>query len=321
MRWMKFSLTTTTEAEDVVASMLMDLGVEGVEIEDRIPISKEDLDAMYVDIAPEVLPDDGIAYLNFYLEEGTEKDTLLKAIKQELEDMRSYLDVGVCTIEESLTEDLDWINNWKKYFHQFTIDEILVIPSWEEVEVNHEDKMVVRIDPGTAFGTGMHETTQLCIRSIKKYLNQGETILDIGCGSGILGMLALKFGAEYSVGTDLDPCAIDATYENMSVNNIEQSSYKVIHGNVIDNEEIQNEVGFEVYDIVAANILTEVLILLTPVVKQFLKPDGIFITSGIINCNGKEEWMKQTLTAQGFEILETTYQGEWVSIAAKKSES
>ncbi|MFI3208046.1 MAG: 50S ribosomal protein L11 methyltransferase, partial [Eubacteriales bacterium] len=298
----------------------MDLGVEGVEIEDRIPISKEDLDAMYVDIAPPVLEDDGIAYLSFYLEEGTEKTELLENIYNELEEMRSYVNVGAGTIEESLTEDLDWINNWKKYFHQFTIDDILVIPSWEDVEVEHSDKMVIRIDPGTAFGTGMHETTQLCIRSIKKQMTGGERILDVGCGSGILGMLALKFGASYSVGTDLDPCAIEATYENMTTNHIEREQYEVLSGNVIDDEMIQEKVGAGCYDIVVANILTEVLISLTPVVHALLKPNGLYITSGIINCNGKEDIMKKTLQETGFEVVEVNYQGEWVSITAKKKE-
>ncbi len=320
MKWMRFRLTTTVEAEDVVSSMMMDLGVEGVEIEDKIPISKEDLDAMYVDIPPEVLEDDGIAYLSFYLEEGSEKAELLENIYRELEEMRSYIDIGEGTIEESLTEDLDWINNWKKYFHQFTIDDILVIPSWEDVEVENSDKMIIRIDPGTAFGTGMHETTQLCIRSIKKNMKGGERILDVGCGSGILGMLALKFGASYSVGTDLDACAIEATYENMTVNGLTQEQYEVISGNVIDEVAVQEQVGRELYDIVAANILTEVLVPLTPVVYNLLKPNGLYITSGIINCNGKEEVMKKRLEEVGFQVVEVTYQGEWVSITAKKIE-
>ncbi len=193
-----------------------------------------------------------------------------------------------------------------------------MIPSWEEVEVEHTDKMVIRIDPGTAFGTGMHETTQLCIRSLKKNMVGQERILDVGCGSGILGMLALKFGASYSVGTDLDPCAIDATYENMTVNGVAREQYEVLSGNVINDIEVQEKVGSEAYDIVVANILTEVLVPLTPVVHSLLKPEGLYITSGIINCNGKEEVMKKTLIESGFEVIEVTYQGEWVSITAKK---
>ncbi len=318
MRWMRFRLKTVTEAEDVVASMLMDLGVEGVEIEDKIPLTQEELDAMYVDIAPEVLPDDGIAYLSFYLEEGTDKTELLARINQELEEMRGYMNVGEAVIEESLTEDLDWINNWKAYFHQFTIDDVLIIPSWEEVEETYEDKMVVRIDPGTAFGTGMHDTTQLCIRQIKKHLKMGEKILDIGCGSGILGMLALKFGASYSTGTDLDPCAITATRENMQVNGVAETSYEVIQGNIIDDENLQKQIGSKLQDMVVANILTEVLVPLTPVVAKLIKKGGLFITSGIIDYNDKETWMKETMVQEGFEIVETTYQGEWVSVTARR---
>ncbi len=317
MRWMRFRLTTTVEAEDIISSMMMDLGVEGVQIEDKIPISQADLDAMFVAIGPEIQEDDGIAYLSFYLEEGTDKTELLQNIYRELEEMRSYINIGEGTIEESLTEDLEWINNWKKYFHQFTIDDVLVIPSWEEVKEEYDNKMVIRIDPGTAFGTGMHETTQLAIRSLKKHINGGERILDVGSGSGILGLLALKFGATYSVGTDLDTCAIDATYENMTVNGIKEEQYKVLCGNVIDNVDIQNQVGVDCYDIVVANILTEVLVMLAPRVKEMLKPNGIFITSGIINCNGKEELMAKTLVELGFELVETTYQGEWVSITAR----
>jgi ribosomal protein L11 methyltransferase len=227
--------------------------------------------------------------------------------------------VGACTIEESETEDLDWVNNWKQYFHQFYIDDILVIPSWEKVEEKDSDKMVIHIDPGTAFGTGMHETTQLCIRQLKKYVNADTEILDVGCGSGILGMLALKFGAHHSVGTDLDPCAIDATHENMEVNGIEKDQYEVMIGNIIDDKEIQDKVGYEKYDIVAANILADVLVPLTPVILHQLKPGGIYITSGIID--DKEETVVEAVKAAGMEVLEVNYQGEWVSVTARKAEA
>ena len=317
MKWNQFRLTTTAEAEDIVSSMLMDLGIQGVQIEDRIPLTEEDKEQMFVDILPDIPEDDGKAYLTFYLEEEEDKGTILMRIRKELEEMKSFLDVGECTIEESQTEDVDWVNNWKQYFHQFYIDDILVIPSWEKVEEKDEDKLVIHIDPGTAFGTGTHETTQLCIRQLKKYVKKDARILDVGCGSGILGMLALKFGAGYSVGTDLDPCAIDATHENMEVNGISKEQYEVMIGNIIDDIAVQDAVGYEKYDIVAANILADVLIPLTPVIVRQMKQGGVYITSGIID--NKEAVVVKALEAAGLEVLEVNRQGEWVSVTARKN--
>lgn len=317
MKWNQFRLKTTTEAEDIVSSMLADLGIEGVQIEDKIPLTQSDKEQMFVDILPDMPEDDGCAYLTFYLDEEVDKHEMLLKVRQELEEMRSYLNVGDCTIEESQTEDVDWVNNWKQYFHQFYIDDILVIPSWENVEAKDSDKMVIHIDPGTAFGTGMHETTQLCIRQLKKYVTEDTEILDVGCGSGILGMLALKFGAKHSVGTDLDPCAIDATYENMDNNGISRDQYEVMIGNIIDDKEVQDKVGYEKYDIVAANILTDVLVPLTPVIIHQLKKGGIYITSGIIE--DKEEVVVEAVKKAGLEVLEVNHQGEWVSVTARKN--
>ena len=317
MKWNKFRLKTTTESEDIVSSMLMDLGIQGIEIEDKIPLTQSDKEQMFVDILPEIEADDGVAYISFYLEEDEDKEEVLANVKKELEEMRAYTNVGACTIEESQTEDVDWVNNWKQYFHQFYVDDVLIIPSWEEVKPEDEEKMIIHIDPGTAFGTGMHETTQLCIRQIRKYVTPDTTILDVGCGSGILGMLALKFGAKYSVGTDLDPCAIDATYENMEVNGITKDQYEVMIGNIIDDKEVQDKVGYEKYDIVVANILADVLVQLTPVILHQLKTGGIYITSGIIDA--KEETVVEAVKEAGLEVLEVTYQGEWVSVTARKN--
>lgn len=317
MKWNKFRLKTTTEAEDLVSSMLMDLGIEGVEIEDKVPLTQADKEQMFVDILPQIESDDGIAYLSFYLEEEVDKDEMLAKVRAEFEAMRAYANVGEGTIEESQTEDLDWVNNWKQYFHQFYVDDILIIPSWEEVKPEDEDKMIIHIDPGTAFGTGMHETTQLCIRQLKKHVTKDTRILDVGCGSGILGMLALKFGAAYSVGTDLDPCAIDATYENMEVNGITRDQYEVMIGNIIDDKEVQDKVGYDKYDIVVANILADVLVPLTPVILHQLKKGGVYITSGIID--DKEQTVVEAVKAAGLEVLEVIYQGEWVSVTARKN--
>ena len=317
MKWNKFTLKTRSEVEDIVISTLADVGIEGVEIQDKQPLTESDKQQMFVDIMPDIPDDDGIAYLNFYLDVDEDKEKVLADVRAALAEMQEFLDLGECTITESETEDKDWINNWKQYFKQFYVDDILIIPSWEEVKPEDRDKMIIHIDPGTAFGTGMHETTQLCIRQIRKYTTETTKILDVGCGSGILGMLALKFGAEHSVGTDLDPCAIDATYENMENNGGSRDKYEVMIGNIINDKEVQDKVGYECYDIVAANILAPVLVELTPVIVNQLKPGGIYITSGIID--DKEEMVKEAVAKAGLELLEVTYQGEWVCVTARKN--
>lgn len=317
MKWNKFRIKTTTEAEDIVCSSLMDLGIQGVEVEDKIPLTQREKEQMFVDILPEIDVDDGVAYISFYLEEDEDKEKMLQEVREELKEIGTYVNVGSMEIEESQTEDVDWVNNWKQYFHQFTIDDVLIIPSWEDVQPEDKDKMIIHIDPGTAFGTGMHETTQLCIRQIKKYVTEDTEILDVGCGSGILGMLALKFGAKHSTGTDLDPCAIDATHENMEVNGISRDQYRVMIGNIIDDKEVQDQVGYDHYDIVAANILADVLVPLTPVILNHLKTGGIYITSGIIE--EKEETVVEAVKAAGLEVLEVNHQGEWVSVTARKN--
>ena len=317
MKWNRFTIKTKTEAEDVIISALADVGVEGVEIQDKQPLTETDKEQMFVDIMPEGPADDGIAYLNFYLEEDTETAPVLERVRAVLEEVRGYMDIGEGTITESQTEDKDWINNWKQYFHQFYVDDILIVPSWEEVKAEDKDKMILHIDPGTAFGTGMHETTQLVIRQLKKFVKPGMEILDVGTGSGILSIAALKLGAGYALGTDLDPCAVTAVKENMEVNGLKEDQYDVILGNIIDDPKVQSEAGEEAYDIVTANILAEVLLPLTPVVIHQLKKGGIYITSGIID--DKEAVVVEAVKAAGLEVLEVTHQGEWVSVTARKN--
>ena len=317
MKWKKFTLTTTTEAVDLVSSMFDDIGIEGIEIEDNIPLTEKETKGMFIDILPELPPDEGIAKVSFYLDDDADVEEILKKVEEGLDELSLFTDLGARIITAGETEDKDWINNWKQYFKPFTVDHILIKPTWETVPEEHKDKLLVQIDPGTAFGTGMHETTQLCIRQIRKYTTPETTILDVGCGSGILGMLALKFGAKYSVGTDLDPCAIEATYENMEVNGISKEMYEVMIGNIIDDKDVQDKVGYGKYDIVVANILADVLVALTPVIVDQLKDGGIYITSGIID--DKEETVVEAVKAAGLEVLEVTYQGEWVSVTARKN--
>lgn len=332
MKWIKFKIKTTTEAEDIIISALYDIGLEGAQIEDKVPLTAAEKEQMFVDILPDGPDDDGIAYLSFFVEEkengilqvqGQEltADEILKMVKEELNGLRSFMeaegmDIGEAAVTVDKTEDIDWINNWKQYFHQFTIDDILVIPSWEEVEEADREKTVLHIDPGTAFGTGMHDTTQLCIRQLRKYITPETVILDVGTGSGILAILSLMFGAKKAVGTDLDPCAVEAVRENMKANHIEAEAFTMMIGNIITEKEIQDKAGYECYDIVAANILAEVLEALTPVIVNQLKPGGIYITSGIID--DKEETVVKAVKEAGLEVLEVTYQGEWVSITARK---
>lgn len=316
MKWNKFTLKTRAEMEDIVIATLAEAGVQGVEIEDRQPLTEYDKQQMFVDILPDMPEDDGVAYLNFYLEPEEDKEQILADVKKALDELQEFLDLGECTITESETEDKDWINNWKTYFKQFYVDDILIIPSWEEVKEEDKDKMIIHIDPGTAFGTGMHETTQLCIRQLKKYVTPETELLDVGTGSGILSIIALKLGAKHAVGTDLDPCAVPAVEENKEANGIPAEAFDMMIGNIIDDKIVQDTVGYEKYDIVTANILADVLVPLTPVIVHQMKPGGLYITSGILDV--KEEVVKEAVTAAGLEIMEVTHQGEWVSVTARK---
>lgn len=327
MKWNKYTIETTTAAEDYMSSMLMDLGIEGVEIEDNIPLSKEDQADMFIDFLPELPPDDGVSHVSFYLEDNGEDYTdLLKQVKLALEDLRKIVDVGSGVITSDQTEDLDWINNWKKFFSSFYIDDILIKPTWEELKPEDADKFLIEIDPGVSFGTGKHETTQLCIRQLLKYIRgtEGYTpefrapkVLDVGCGSGILSIVALKLGASEVVGTDLDPDCMTSTRENMEVNHLESDLGTFYVGNLIDDEKLQQKVGSEEYEIVVANILADVIIPMAPVIPARLKKGGYFITSGIIDF--KENEVKEAIEKAGLTIVEINHQGEWVNITARKA--
>ena len=318
MKWKKFTLTTTTEAVDLVSSLFDEIGIQGIEIEDNIPLTESETKGMFIDILPELPPDEGIAKVSFYLEDLSEEERILKEVWEGLEELSSFVDLGPKSLETSETEDKDWINNWKQYFKPFTVDDILIKPTWEEIPEKDTDKLMIQIDPGTAFGTGQHETTQLCIRQLRKYLTKGDRVLDVGTGSGILGITALKLGAERVFGTDLDENAITAVGENLEANQVDSRYFQVVKGNIIDEKEIQDQAGYECYDVVTANILADVIIMLQKQIPAHLKKGGIFIMSGILNI--KEDAVKEAVLASGkLEILETAHQGEWVSFTARKS--
>ena len=320
MKWNKYTIETTTAAEDYMSSMLMDLGIEGVEIENKIPLSKEDQADMFIDFLPELPPDDGVSYVSFYVEDdGTDDAELLRQVKIALEDLRKLVDVGTGIITSDQTEDLDWINNWKEFFKSFSIDNILIKPTWEELKVEDQDKILIEIDPGVSFGTGKHETTQLCIKQLQKYIGselKAPKVLDVGCGSGILSIVALKLGAREVVGTDLDADCIISSKENMAVNHLPEELGTFYKGNLIDDTALQEKVGTEEYEIVVANILADVIIPMAPVIPARLKQGGYFITSGIIDF--KENEVKEAIEKAGLKVVEINHQGEWVNITAKK---
>lgn len=327
MKWTKFRIATTTAAEDIIISALYDIGLEGAQIEDKVPLTAMEKEQMFVDILPDGPADDGVAFLSFFVEEDEEghlllngeitpKETILTSVKEQLNEISEFVNIGAGTVVVDETEDIDWINNWKQFFHQFYIDDLLVIPSWENVKPEDEGRKILHIDPGTAFGTGMHETTQLCIRQIKKHLTSETVLLDVGTGSGILAILALMYGAKKAIGTDLDPCAVDAVRENMEANGINKDDFTMMIGNIINDKAVQDAVGYECYDIVVANILADVLVPLTPVIVNQMKKGAYYITSGIIN--DKEQTVVDAVKAAGLTVEEITYQGEWVNVTARK---
>lgn len=318
MKWKKFTIQTTTEAEDFLSAMLDEMGIEGIEIENNVPLTKDEQSGMFIDFLPELPADEGISYVSFYLEDTGDDSEILSRVRAGIEEQRQFVDVGEGSITVSETKDLDWMNNWKEFFHAFSIENIVIKPVWEELKEEDQGKILIEIDPGISFGTGKHETTQLCIRQLLKYIqkDQGQKALDVGCGSGILSIVALKLGAGSVVGTDIDENCMVSAKENMKMNHLPEASARFYMGNLIDDQELLRKVGEESFDIVVANILADVIIPMAPVIPSCLKPGGIFITSGIIDF--KEEEVKNAIEATGLEILEINRQGEWVNLTAVK---
>ncbi len=324
MKWTRFTINTTTAAVDLVVDMLADLGIEGAEILDKVPLSESDKKKMFVDILPELEPDDGKATVNFYIDPDDRKglpsdEEVIRQVLDGLDELETFVPVGDKKILLSETEDKDWINNWKEFFHAFRIGEDIVIkPTWqseEEIGVKEGD-LVLEIDPGISFGTGAHETTRLCIEALRKFVRKDDLIFDVGCGSGILSIAAVKMGAKCAYAVDIDPIAVDATYENMETNHVGKELITCEAGNIIEDKALQEKAGVEKYDIVVANILADVLVPLTPVVKPCMKKGGLYITSGIIDM--KENEVREAIEKAGLEVVEINHLKDWVCIVAKR---
>ena len=316
MKWRKVSLVTTTEAVDLISCLFDELGFEGIQIEDHVPLSEEEKKSMYIDIVPDLGPDDGTAVISSYVDMELDTEDLKRKIEEGLDELALFTDLGERKLSMEVTDDEDWINNWKAYFKPFRVtDNIIIKPTWETLEGVKEGDIVVEIDPGTAFGTGSHETTKLCIQGMEEYMTSDTKVLDVGCGSGILSIIALKLGAGHAVGTDIDPIAVSVAKENAEVNRIPDDKFQVFEGNVIDDETLQEQVGICAYDVVVANILADVIIPLSAHVSKFMKKDGVFISSGIIDM--KKEEVEAALIQNGFEIMKINQMGDWFSFIAK----
>lgn len=319
MKWTQYTLKTTTNATDMISYTLGEIGVEGIEIEDHVPLTEDEKEKMYVDILPDQIPDDGTAIIRFYRDTDENPEEFLQKVNSALDELRDFMDIGKGTVTVSETADKDWINNWKEFFHTFRVtDRLLIKPSWEVIsEYNNirESDIVINIDPGTAFGTGSHETTRLCIQALEKYVNSGINILDVGCGSGILSIAATKYGAAHATGIDIDEYAIPSTVENRDINGITEEQFEVICGNILEDTELQNNIGYGTYDIAVANILANVIIPLSSVIGRHIKPGGLFISSGIINTAADN--VREAIVSNGFEIIEENTLGEWYCFIAR----
>lgn len=318
MEWNKITIYTTTQAVDFLSSELYDIGIQGIEVEDHIPLTQDEIDTMFVEVLSDHEPvDDGKASVHCYIDRDMNlEDTILK-IQGILHDISSYVDIGEGKIDDSVTKEEDWVNNWKKFFKPLRLDDTIVIkPTWEALTDEKEDDIVIEIDPGTAFGTGSHETTRLCIDGMKEQIHKDTRMLDVGCGSGILSIIGLKLGANHAVMTDIDPRAIAPAKENMKVNHITEDQFEVYQGNVLEDDAFCVSLGEHTYDLVVANILADVIIPLTSIVGRFLKADGRFVISGIINT--KEQDVIHQLEQYGFEVESRRTMKEWVSMTAKR---
>lgn len=315
MEWNRYRLETTAQAMEMVIAIFIENEITSFEIEDNVPLSEKDKKEMFIDILPD-LPQDDRAYVNFYLKPEQDCEKILSNLKAGLNELKEFTDIGTGMIQSGITKEEDWVNNWKKYFKPFEIDDIIIKPTWEPYQPK-DGQLVIEMDPGTAFGTGMHETTQLVIRQLKKYITNQTVLLDVGCGSGILSIIAAKIGIKEAVGTDIDIRAVKAAIENQKVNGVAKEKLHYFVGNVLEEKEVQEQLGYERYDVVVANILADVIIPLSKVIPAQMKQGGIFITSGIIK--EKEQEVEEAIRANTeLEIIETTYQKDWVSITARK---
>ncbi|MGN0383341.1 MAG: 50S ribosomal protein L11 methyltransferase [Eubacterium sp.] len=340
MKWNKYTLKTTTDAVDYISSILVDLGINCIEVNDNVPLSEADRKAMFIDYLP-ILPDnDGTAYITFYTEDTSNAadgasdsynltgielnkpkndlsdEELLMKLRTQIKEAGTFINVGEATITKEHTVDSDWINNWKEFFKPFVIGSFYIKPVWENGTVQKKGMHTINIDPGIAFGTGKHETTQLCIIELMKYIKKGMSVFDVGCGSAILSVAARKLGAGNMLLTDIDPSAVTSARENFEINGLSLEEVTILKGNLLEDKELQKLASQNKFDVIVANILADVIIPLSGVVHKYIKKDGIFISSGIIYTR-EDEVVSAIKSNPNLELLEVNHQGDWVMVSAK----
>lgn len=321
MNWIKVSVFTTSQGIEPVSGRLYQLGISGIEIEDEQDF-KDFLEnnRQYWDYVDEELVHkmEGETKVIAYVSDDTAGRELLFSIKSTLAELKSLDEndeFGRLETEIDNMTEQDWANNWRQYFHPMEIGEkVMIKPEWEELS-EPTDRIVFNIEPGMSFGTGSHYTTQLCIEALERYIKPGVKMLDLGCGSGILSIISLLLGADMAAAVDIDPNAVDTAYQNAYRNNIDKSRYKVLSGNVMTDSDIQAEIAENKYEVVAANIVADVIIGLAPKAKEYMADGGVFITSGIIVDRLQD--VKNALLENGFKIEEINQRKDWVSIVCR----
>lgn len=311
MKWTEIKILTTEEANDAISDMLVSIGAGGVAIEDPNEIRRQIMTPNSLDYADEKfltsLGHD--VTVKAYFHEGLNINEIISLVKDKLTFISQFLDIGKGTVEIVSVQDEDWENEWKKYYKTFQLtDKVVIKPSWEKCEIN--DKIIVELDPGMAFGTGTHETTKMCSILGEKYVKKDDLVLDVGCGSGILSIIASKLGAKDITAVDIDEVAVRVAKENCQINNIK--NINVMAGTI-------ESIKCEEVDIIFANIIADVIIYIKKFIPNLLKKSGKVIVSGIIK--ERKQDVIDAFEDENFVIFDELEMGEWVAMVFKCQDS
>ena len=321
MDWLAVSIFTTSEGIDAICGRLYNLGITGTEIEDKedfenfLENNKQYWDYVDEDLRKKM---SGETRVKIYISNDEEGHKMLQNVKDDLSSLKSIdagINFGTLNVTVDSMREEDWENNWKQYFKPiFLGDRLIIKPEWETLD-NTEGKIVFNIDPGLTFGSGQHETTRLCVETLDKKVQKGDKVLDLGCGSGILSIIALMLGADKATAVDIDPNCKKTAYSNAALNNIGSDIYTVIDGNILTDKALRENIAAQgPFDIVVANIVADVIIPLSADVHKYMKNGGAFIASGIIEHRFEE--VKQAIENNGFEIEEIKRENDWYCIVS-----